>query len=80
MKKIVREMVDDGVDLPTASREFERLYVEEGLRRTDGNVTRAAELLGVHRNTLRSKRERTSARKSKKRRSPRRASSGKGRR
>lgn len=52
---LVREMLDKGIELKTAVREFERIYIEEALVRAEGNVSRAAEVLGVHRNTLRSK-------------------------
>ena len=34
------------------TEQFERLYVEELLRRTNGNVTRAAEIAGVHRRSM----------------------------
>jgi DNA-binding protein Fis len=37
--------------LPTV-REAEDLLIEEALRRTDGNQTMAAELLGITRQTL----------------------------
>lgn len=36
-------------DLKTALRKFERKYIEEAITASDGNVTKAAELLGVHR-------------------------------
>jgi len=53
--KLIEEMIAKGIDLPLASRAFERLYIEKALEETKGNRTRAAELLGIHRNTLASK-------------------------
>ena len=53
--RLVSELVERGVPLEQARREFERQYALAALERHDGNVTRAAEALGVHRNTLRSK-------------------------
>lgn len=53
--KLIEEMLDKKIDLPVAVREFEQIYIEKALARCDGVVSRAAETLGVHRNTLRSK-------------------------
>jgi DNA-binding NtrC family response regulator len=53
--KLIEEMLGKGIDLPLAARAFERLYIEKALEETKGNRTRAAELLGIHRNTLASK-------------------------
>lgn len=53
--RLVDELVSRGVPLEQARKEFERRYALAALERHDGNVTRAAEALGVHRNTLRSK-------------------------
>ena len=55
LRKLVMEMLDQEVELRVAVREFEQLYIEEALGRTEGNASRAADTLGVHRNTLRSK-------------------------
>jgi DNA-binding NtrC family response regulator len=52
---------DDGLVVPfltdfkEARREFERLYIERRLSETGGNVTRAAELLDMHRQSLQHK-------------------------
>jgi DNA-binding protein Fis len=36
-------------------REVERALIEEALQRSRGSQTRAAEILGIHRNTLRTR-------------------------
>jgi DNA-binding NtrC family response regulator len=43
------KLPDTGVDLA----QIERHFVEQALRRTQGNVTKAASLLGLSRDTLR---------------------------
>lgn len=52
---IVSELVRRGVLLEQARREFERQYIVASLRSSEGNLTRSAKDLGVHRNTLRNK-------------------------
>ena len=42
-------------DFKDARREFERIYIERRLAETGGNVTRAAELLDMHRQSLQHK-------------------------
>lgn len=53
--QLVEDLVDRGISYKQARREFERRYLVETLRRHDGNLTRAAATLGIHRNTLRNK-------------------------
>lgn len=52
---IVNELVGRGVTLAQARREFERQFVIAALKMNEGNVSRSAETLGVHRNTLQNK-------------------------
>lgn len=52
---VIDELVSRGITLQQARREFERMYVLAALRRYDGNLTRSAKELGVHRNTLSNK-------------------------
>ena len=52
---IVTELVRCGVPLEQARREFERQFIVASLQSSEGNLTRAAQRLGVHRNTLRNK-------------------------
>ena len=52
LEKLVVEMVDRGVDFEDARTEFERRFIATVIDKCDGNLCRAAETLGVHRNTL----------------------------
>jgi DNA-binding NtrC family response regulator len=53
--QIVDELVRRGVTLDQARREFEKQYIVATLRTNEGNLSRTAQSLGVHRNTLRNK-------------------------
>ncbi len=55
LSHIVRELVRNGVTLEQARREFEKQYIVASLRDHEGNFSRSAKTLGVHRNTLRNK-------------------------
>jgi DNA-binding NtrC family response regulator len=55
LDRLVAEMVDRGILFDDARREFERRFIARALTRADGNLGRAAALLGIHRNTLRRK-------------------------
>lgn len=52
MDRLVTELVTKGVRLQDAQSELERRFIEQVLERHDGNLGRAAEDLGLHRNTL----------------------------
>jgi DNA-binding NtrC family response regulator len=52
MDKLVTEMLDKGVLYDDARREFEKMFIARALQRTKGNLGDAADLLGVHRNTI----------------------------
>ncbi|MBM3779500.1 MAG: hypothetical protein FJW23_14895 [Acidimicrobiia bacterium] len=45
-------MVRRGIRYQDALREFEKRFLAEVLDQADGNVCRAADVLGIHRNTL----------------------------
>jgi DNA-binding NtrC family response regulator len=45
-------MVDRGLLYEDALRVFERAFIAQALARTNGNLSRAADTLGIHRNTL----------------------------
>lgn len=53
--KLVEDLVDQGLTLDQARREFEKQFIVSALRSNEGNVTRSASAIGVHRNTLRNK-------------------------
>jgi len=52
IERLVLEMCTQQIQLPLALREFEKMYLQAILRRCGGNRTRAAQVLGIHRNTL----------------------------
>jgi DNA-binding NtrC family response regulator len=52
LEKLVEDMVERGVRFDDAVREFEKRFIARVLGRCDGSVTRAADSLGIHRNTL----------------------------
>jgi len=52
LDKLVEEMVDKGVQFEDATHEFEKRFIARVLGSCDGSLTRAAETLGIHRNTL----------------------------
>ena len=45
-------MLDRGVRYDDARREFEKVFITRALSGPDGGVGDAAELLGLHRNTV----------------------------
>ena len=49
---LVDEMVTKGVHFEDAHREFEKRFIAYVLSKADGNLCRAADVLGMHRNTL----------------------------
>ena len=48
-------MVRRGIRLPEAQAQLERAFLDRVLKDCDGNQSRAADALEVHRNTLRRK-------------------------
>ena len=55
LTRIVDELVQQGVTLEQARKEFEKQFIVASIRRHEGNFSRSARSLGVHRNTLRNK-------------------------
>ena len=52
LEKLVEEMVDKGVHFEDAAREFEKRFISRVLGRCEGSLTKSADALGIHRNTL----------------------------
>lgn len=52
LDQLVTEMVARGVHYEDARREFDKRFIAKVIDDADGNLCRAAETLGVHRNTL----------------------------
>ena len=52
LEKLVEEMVDRGVQFEDAVHEFEKRFITRVLGRHDGSLTKTADALGMHRNTL----------------------------
>jgi DNA-binding NtrC family response regulator len=52
LENLVQQMLDRGVRYEDARREFEKVFITRALQRSKGNVGDAADLLGLHRNTV----------------------------
>jgi Fis family transcriptional regulator len=52
LERLIDDMVTKGVRYDDAQREFEKRFIQHILARTDGNLCKAADALGMHRNTL----------------------------
>ena len=49
---LVTQMVERGILFEEAVGEFEKRFIKRVLERNNGNQSRTAEALGIHRNTL----------------------------
>lgn len=52
LQRLIEEMVDRGVQFEDAVSEFEKRFISRMLGRHDGSLTKTADALGIHRNTL----------------------------
>ena len=52
LERLIEEMVEKGIRFADASREFEKRFISRVLAESDGNLSKAADVLGIHRNTL----------------------------
>ena len=55
LESLVRQMIDRGLFFDEATKEFEKTFIMAGLEKAEGNRTRAAKMIGLHRNTFRNK-------------------------
>jgi len=52
LEGLVGQMVERGILFNEAVGEFEKRFIKRALEHSKGNQSRAAEILGIHRNTL----------------------------
>jgi DNA-binding NtrC family response regulator len=52
LEALVNQMVERGILFDEARGEFEKRFIKRVLDRAEGNQSRAAQVLGIHRNTL----------------------------
>ena len=52
LEEVIDEMVVKGIFWSEAASQFEKLFILRALEETGGNLSRAAETMGVHRNTF----------------------------
>ena len=52
LERLVDEMVTKGIQFDDAQREFEKRFIAHVLAKANGNLGKAADLMGMHRNTL----------------------------
>ena len=52
LERLVEEMVDRSVQFDDAVREFEKRFIVRMLKQCDGSLSKTADALGMHRNTL----------------------------
>ena len=52
LESLVRRMIEGGIKFEDAIGKFEKRFVKKALEAHKGNQTKAARLLGIHRNTL----------------------------
>lgn len=52
LEGLVNQMVERGIFFDEAMGEFERRFIKRVLERAEGNQSKAAQVLRIHRNTL----------------------------
>ncbi len=55
LDSLITAMVENGISYEDAVEEFEKRFIRRVLDRSNGNQSKAAQTLGIHRNTLRRK-------------------------
>lgn len=54
-RELIKELLRMGITFEEAKEELEKIYIEEVLQKFNGNLSRAAKFLEIHRNTLTSR-------------------------
>ena len=52
LESLVEEMISKGIRFEEARQELEKRFIARVLERENGNLSRAAKVLRIHRNTL----------------------------
>lgn len=52
LEALVNSMIEHGIEFPDALAEFEKRFIQRMLEKNNGNQSKAAHELGIHRNTL----------------------------
>lgn len=56
LKEVLEGVIEEALDAhllwPEVCEQFEKLFIVSALRRCNGSIQQAAEIMGVHRNTL----------------------------
>ena len=52
LESLVEEMISKGIRFQEARQELEKRFIAQVLEREHGNLSRAAKVLRIHRNTL----------------------------
>ena len=55
LDSLITALIEGGISYEDAVGEFEKRFIRRVLERTKGNQSKAAQTLGIHRNTLRRK-------------------------
>jgi DNA-binding NtrC family response regulator len=55
LEQLIKDMVEKEVQFKDAMNEFEKIFIETVAKKCNGNRSRMAQTLGVHRNTLHSR-------------------------
>ncbi|MEJ2079763.1 MAG: helix-turn-helix domain-containing protein [Acidobacteriota bacterium] len=52
LEGVIEEALDAHLLWPEVCQQFEKLFIVSALRRCNGSIQEAAEIMGIHRNTL----------------------------
>jgi transcriptional regulator with PAS, ATPase and Fis domain len=52
LEALISRMIEHGIQYSDAVAEFEKRFIQRMLEKTNGNHSKAAKAMGIHRNTL----------------------------